>query len=252
MQPQSGSNDALLSVEEVAHHLDVQPVTVYRWCRSGRLRCLKPGKAWRIRQADLDMFLEQSQRPRTLTGYLDRFLAVPDHVFAVAEDARLLTQLDAAFFQVGAAHGGVLVKIYDPRAASQHGLAADLRHAGVPVERLETLGRLRWQPATDVEAGIAALEQILEEEAPAEQTIWAIVNWPGVDDMAAGLRQQARLATLIATHPRLVVATGVVEPEPAAWPSLKHQWQLLSSLRGMIRLAGAGLLLSRVVAPLPM
>jgi excisionase family DNA binding protein len=251
MRSQPREDDALLSVKEVAQHLDVQPVTVYRWCRSGRLRCLKPGKAWRIRKADLEAFLERSQRPRTLTGYLDRFLAVPDQVFVVAEDARLLTQLDAAFFQVGEARGGVLVKIYDPGALPQRALAAELRHAGVPVERLEKLGQLRWQPATDVEAGVAALERILAEEETAEQTIWAIMNWPGVEDMPAGLRQQARLATLITAHPRLVVATGVVEPEPTAWPPLKQQWQLLSNLRGLIRIARAGLLLSRVVAPLP-
>jgi len=65
--------------------------------------------------------------------------------------------------------------------------------------------------------------------------------------MEVKLRQQATLAALIATHPRLVVSTGVVEPEPDAWPPLREQWQLLGSLQGLIRLARSGLLLSRVV-----
>ena len=37
--------DELLSVEVVAQTLGVEPITVYRWCRQGRLPCLKPGKS---------------------------------------------------------------------------------------------------------------------------------------------------------------------------------------------------------------
>jgi hypothetical protein len=65
--------------------------------------------------------------------------------------------------------------------------------------------------------------------------------------MDAKREQQELLAALIATHPRLVVATGVVEPEPDAWPPIAEQWQLLRSLRGLIRVAHSGLLLSRVM-----
>jgi excisionase family DNA binding protein len=251
MVAQPGSVDALLSVEEVARQLDVQPVTVYRWCRNGRLRCLKPGKSWRIRRTDLDAFLHQSQQPRTLTEYLNRFLAVPDQVLAMTEDAHLLTQLDAAFFQVAQDRQGLLIKLYDPAVLCQTTLKADLERQGVLVELLEASGRFRWCPAPDVEAGIAALQQILEEDETAEQTLWAMVNWPSGDDVAAGLRQQERLAALVATHPRLVVITGAVVPKPLSWPTLNREWQLLSNLRGLIRIAHAGLFLGRVVPPQP-
>jgi excisionase family DNA binding protein len=57
-------DDALLSTEAVARHLGVERVTVYRWYRTERLPCLKPGKAWRIRRAALEAFLRHAERPQ--------------------------------------------------------------------------------------------------------------------------------------------------------------------------------------------
>jgi len=242
-----GTDNELLSVDAVARRLDVQPITVYRWCRNGRLRCLKPGKSWRIHRADLDTFLQQEARPQTLMGYLERFLTTPDQVLAVVEDPALLTQFDAAFFQLGAARNGVLIKIYDRQATSRPALQAGLRQHGLDVDGLEQSGRLRWSPASSLEAGVASLEETLSEVSATKEPIWAVFNWLSVGDMDAKLRQQETLAGLIALHPQLVIATGVVEPEPDAWPPLAEQWQLLSSLQGLIRFARGGLLLSRVV-----
>jgi excisionase family DNA binding protein len=251
MRPDSDMVDPLLSVGQVAQRLDVQPVTVYRWCRSGRLRCLKPGKAWRIRQADLEAFLAASKQPRTLTEHLGHFLLVPDQVVAVAEDPDLLARFAAAFFQIGASRDGILVKIDDPNVCSRDLLAAALRAAGLPVGHLEQGGRLHWLPTIEMDAGLTGLERILADEDWSASSIWATLPWPSGDEMAAGGRQQARLASLIAAHPRLVVATTVIKPDPTAWPPLAPQERLMHSLRGVIRLARAGLVLARVVAPLP-
>ena len=38
------TGEALLSTEEVAEYLGVGRVTVYRWCKEGRIPCLKVGK----------------------------------------------------------------------------------------------------------------------------------------------------------------------------------------------------------------
>ena len=97
----SGLRKELLGVAEVAEYLGVGTVTVYRWCREGRLPCLKVGKSWRIRQEALGDFLSRGERPATLVGQLRGFLGVPDCVMAVAETPELLHQLDAAFMKVG-------------------------------------------------------------------------------------------------------------------------------------------------------
>jgi len=51
-----------LNVAEVAEILGLRPVTIYRWCRSGRLTSVKIGKEWRIRRAALDDLLGRDLR----------------------------------------------------------------------------------------------------------------------------------------------------------------------------------------------
>src|SRR3712207_9529942 len=74
------SEKELLSAEDVAGLIGVKETTVWRWCREGRLPCLKVGKHWRIRREALESFLEQSERSTTLVGQLSSFLRVPDSV----------------------------------------------------------------------------------------------------------------------------------------------------------------------------
>ena len=79
---------------------------------------------------DFGGLLEKGERPVTLEGQLRSFLAVPDSVIAVARNVELLHRLDAAFFRVGEARGGVLVKYHagEPQA-SEDDLRAELeRH----------------------------------------------------------------------------------------------------------------------------
>ena len=130
-------NTEVLTAEEVAAYLHVRTITVYRWCREGRLPCVKMGRVWRIRRAALDAFLDHGGGPQTLTRYLQSFLDVPDHVIAVAETEELLHRLDAAFFQLGEAHGDVLVKVYAGEPASADQLRVAFTRAGLDVNRLE-------------------------------------------------------------------------------------------------------------------
>ena len=51
-------NEKLLTPEQVAERLQVTELTVYGWLRRGRLPALKLGRLWRIRQDDLEAFLE--------------------------------------------------------------------------------------------------------------------------------------------------------------------------------------------------
>jgi len=56
--------DKLLTIEEVAEILRVSSRSVNRYIESGRLKASKLG-VWRIKQADLDRFLEETSNTRS-------------------------------------------------------------------------------------------------------------------------------------------------------------------------------------------
>ena len=56
------SSRPLLSAEEVAEYFGVGKVTVYRWCKEGRIPCLKIGKHWRVRREEMEDFLKEAEQ----------------------------------------------------------------------------------------------------------------------------------------------------------------------------------------------
>src|ERR671918_740973 len=91
----------LLSAEDVARYFGVGKITVYRWCKEGRLQCMKLGKHWRIRREAFEEFLSQHERSPAPVGRLASFLRVPHNVLAIAQKNDIRPRLDAAFFLVG-------------------------------------------------------------------------------------------------------------------------------------------------------
>jgi excisionase family DNA binding protein len=51
-------NDTLLTAAEVADQLRVSTMTIYRLIRSGELPAVRVGRNYRVREADLDAYLE--------------------------------------------------------------------------------------------------------------------------------------------------------------------------------------------------
>lgn len=51
------TNDQYYSIEEVAKTLKVAYLTVYRWIQAEKLKAHKAAKQYRIKQSDLDNFL---------------------------------------------------------------------------------------------------------------------------------------------------------------------------------------------------
>src|ERR687893_188766 len=119
----------LLAATDVAGLVGVKETTVYKWCKEGKLPCLKVGKHWRVRREALEDFLKGSERSRTLVGQLDSFLRVPDNVLAIAQNVDILRRLDAAFFRVGEARGGLLVKTAAVEEAIEEWTPSHLRRA---------------------------------------------------------------------------------------------------------------------------
>jgi len=51
-------SEKLLTPTQVAERLQITERTVYEWIRGGKLTALKLGRLWRIRQDELEAFLE--------------------------------------------------------------------------------------------------------------------------------------------------------------------------------------------------
>ncbi len=52
--------ERLLTVAEVADHMRVSSMTVYRLIKAGSLKAVRVGKNYRIRTSDLDAYLRSS------------------------------------------------------------------------------------------------------------------------------------------------------------------------------------------------
>lgn len=52
-----------LTIPEAAEYLHVSQRSVYRWLRSGRLRCFRLGNTTRIALRDLDQFVQRHSTP---------------------------------------------------------------------------------------------------------------------------------------------------------------------------------------------
>jgi excisionase family DNA binding protein len=239
----------LLGAEDVAEIMGVKESTVWRWCREGRLPCLKVGKHWRLRRETLEDFLKRSERSGTLVGQLSSFLQVPDNVLAIAQTTDILHRLDAAFFRVGEARGGLLVKFYGGEAHSEEELRAEFEKNGLEVGRLEREGRFLMRPEEDpLEGREEVLGRLLEETAKEGRTVWASFNWVLQVDLETALEQQERLTEIVDTR-QLVVKTAALEEIIDEWPSAELR-RAQSSHSATILASESGLSLSRAT-PMP-
>lgn len=245
-------NEELLDAEEVARLLGVGQVTVWRWCRDGSLPCMKLGRYWRIRRSTLDEFLSRSERSYTLVGRLRSFLEPPDNVLAVAENHELMVRLDAAFFRVGEARGGDLIKYYrpGPGSSSVEELRAEMEREGLEVSRLEGEGRLRFiEESGEPGSRQEALEDLISEAQEAERSrpLWVNFNWEGRLELEDALAQQQALAKMVEDE-QLVVKTSLLEDELDTWAG-REQRRAQVIHAGTVWLSESGLALSRVEPP---
>jgi excisionase family DNA binding protein len=240
----------LLGAEDVAELMGVKETTVWRWCREGRLPCLKVGKHWRVRRGDLEDFLKRSQHQVTLAGQLDSFLQVPDSVLAIAQNIDILHRIDAAFFRVGESRGGLLVKFHGGEDNPEEYLLASFEQNGFEASRLKREGRLLMReeegPLGDRRGD--ALAQLLEEESEKGRTVWASFNWVRQVDLQTAFEQQERLTELVDTR-QLVLKTAALEETMDEWPSSMLR-RVQSSHSAIILASEGGLSLSRAT-PMP-
>ncbi len=241
--------EELFGVEEVAEYLGVGQVTVYRWCREGRLPCLKLGHSWRVRRSALEAFLERGEHSATLFGRLRSFYRVPDNVLAIAQTKDRLFRLDAAFFGVGEVREGKLVKFHGPKTGSSiEEVRTELERAGLEVGRLEGEGRLRFireDYAIPEYDHVEALRRVYDEEVNGNgHTLWASFDWTKDVELEEALERQRELTRFVADR-QLVVQTAILEEDTDEWPPpLGRRAQIVHS--GTAWLSEAGLATNRV------
>jgi excisionase family DNA binding protein len=241
----------LLAAADVASMIGVKETTVYRWCKEGKLPCLKIGKHWRVRREALEDFLRQSERPRTLVEQLSSFLRMPDSVLAIAQNIDILHRLDAAFFRVGEARGGLLVKFYAGEEYSEGELLSDFERNGLQAGRLKRQGRLLMRAEGEPLGGSRGeqLGRLIEEEGGEGRTVWASFNWVKPVELETALEQQKRLSELVDAS-QLVVKTAAIEEAIEEWSA--PQLRRVQSTHSAIILASEeGLSLSRAT-PMPL
>ncbi len=240
----------LLGAEDVAGMLGVKETTVYKWCKQGKLPCLKVGKYWRVRREALEDFLKKSERRVTLAGQLGSFLREPDSVLAIAQNMDILHRLDAAFFRVGESRGGLLVKFYGGEDSPPEELIADFEENGLDASRLRREGRLLMRAEEDPlgDSRGDSLARILEEAGEEGQTVWASFDWVKQVNLETALGQQKRLTELVDTS-RLVVKTAALEEAIDEWTSSELR-RVQSAHAAVVLASEGGLSLSRAT-PMP-
>src|ERR671917_651096 len=103
----------LLSAEDVARYFGVGQMTVYRWCKEGRLQCIKLGKHWRIRREALEDFLKQRERPAKLSEELRSSLnTLPAHI-AIVDSSGTIVAVNQAWREFAASNGAIVSRVME-------------------------------------------------------------------------------------------------------------------------------------------
>jgi excisionase family DNA binding protein len=239
-----------LAVADVAGMIGVKESTVYRWCSEGKLPCLKIGYHWRIRRGVLEDFLKQSERPGTLVGQLNSFLRVPDSVLAIAQNIDILHRLDAAFFRVGEARGGLLIKFYAGEEHSEEELLLDFVQNGLEASRLKRQGRLLMRAEEEPSSGSRwrQLAQLIEQKGGFGRTVWASFDWVKPIQLETVLEQQRQLSELVDAR-QLVVKTAAIEEAIDEWKA--SQLRRVQNMHSAMIVASEEELLLSHATPMP-
>ena len=59
--PEDKTKDQLLTPKEAAARLKISRLTIGDWLRSGKLKGVKVGRLWRVRESELEAFLKRGE-----------------------------------------------------------------------------------------------------------------------------------------------------------------------------------------------
>jgi excisionase family DNA binding protein len=134
----------LLTTTDVAAYLQVDPNTVYRWCREGKIGAVKIGHEWRIDQKDLAEYLRANRNSspthsKSLRDIFRRQLSAPEHLMVMLTEPEKVYELEVEFFKTALDLGMPIMKgcwWQQPDVVRQR-----YSEAGIPVDVLERQGK---------------------------------------------------------------------------------------------------------------
>lgn len=244
----------LLTIKEVSTYLQMDPNTIYRWCRESTLPAVKMGKEWRISQRDLDSFLlarRNDARYESLETILRHQLSPPEHIIVMLTDPERVYEVEATFFRVATERGYPILKPCWWQNVDE--VRKRLVAAGIPIAELEAAGRFviwdLWSVYRD--GGVDAVLDLFARQTDAwsDRVFWGsgshlIDEWSG--SFPEFLDYEERLHSILSQSTGLVLCPCV--STPAVAEGAAEMLKLVPHHSGALFMPQSGPILARFIA----
>jgi len=177
------ANRRFVTAEETAELLRVSLNTVYRWCRSGRLRARKFGRQWRIDRTALDGLGHPGPRSKPadlLNHILPHLNRDGEHLFVLCADEAAALRLQAAFLEMALRQpdAAVYLGLWDesPAEATRR-LRASLAPETEIAKKLHFLPLGEWYARSALAGTISELQAAVARSREAGERMW-VTSFP--------------------------------------------------------------------------
>jgi len=208
-------------VHGIADELGVDVQTVRRWIQSGKLRAFKPGKEYRVREADLEEFLAAREvRPKAQNSSLElsQFNGADDELRAdwsnAVKEAQRLRETAGTQMWEALSEWRASKKRGEPYATRREYLD---EMGNLLQEVYDAGGALGWayiQAALTQGGSDASVPSSLREEGVATRDFYRAL-WHMVQSEGLSIRTGAAENAVAHSDPGLVRPSGVEEPKAA-------------------------------------
>jgi excisionase family DNA binding protein len=177
------ANRRFATAEETAELLRVALNTVYRWCRSGRLRARKFGRQWRIDRTALEGlgYPGPKSKPADLLNHiLPHLNRDGEYLFALGVDEAAALRLQAAFLEAALRepNAAVYLGLWDESPAkATHRLRASLISETEIATKLRFLALGEWYARSGLAGTMIELQAMLARSREAGERIW-VTSFP--------------------------------------------------------------------------
>lgn len=172
------ANRRFATAEETAELLRVALNTVYRWCRSGRLRARKFGRQWRIDRTALEGLGYPGPRSKPadlLNHILPHLNRDGEHLFALCADEAAALRLQAAFLEAALRepNAAVYLELWDESPAeATHRLRASLTPEMEIATKLRFLAMGECYARSALPGAVGEMEAMVTRSREADEHIW--------------------------------------------------------------------------------